>query len=63
MIAILTRRFILIGLIFALFAGGLATLVGKENRHSRSWVAGHTIRCATGHNPFCLTPNTKGTGY
>jgi hypothetical protein len=59
MIAILTRRFILIGLIFALLAGGMAYVVGKESRHSRTWVAGQTIPCATGHNPLCLTPNHR----
>ncbi len=56
MIAILTRRFILIGLVFALFGGGVAFVVGKESRHDRSWVAGQTIPCATGQNPLCLSP-------
>ena len=52
MIAILTRRFILIGLVFALFGGAVvAFVVGKESRHDRSWVAGQTIPCATGQKP------------
>lgn len=59
MIAIVTRRFILIGLVFALLAIGLAYFVGQENRHSRSWVAGQSIPCATGHNPLCLTPKSQ----
>lgn len=59
MIAILTRRFILIGLVFALLAMGVAFVVGKENRHSRAWVAGQPIPCATGHNPLCLTRKSQ----
>ena len=59
MIAILTRRFILIALIFALLAMGLAYVVGKENRHNRPWVAGQSIPCATGQNPLCLAPKVN----
>ncbi len=59
MIAILTRRFILIGLVFTLLAGGLAFVIGKETRHSRAWVAGQPIPCAIGDNPFCRAPKTN----
>ncbi len=55
MITILTRRFILIGLIFALFGGGVAFVVGQENRHERAWVAGQTIPCPSAQDPQCQT--------
>ncbi|MEX3008107.1 hypothetical protein [Hoeflea sp. TYP-13] len=56
MIAILTRRFILISLIFALIAGAVAFAVGRQDRHSRSWVAGQPIPCVSIDNAACAAP-------
>ncbi|MCP4315182.1 MAG: hypothetical protein GY789_03900 [Hyphomicrobiales bacterium] len=56
MIAILTRRFILISLIFVLIAGAVAFAVGRQDAPSRSWVAGQSIPCATLENDTCTAP-------
>lgn len=56
MITILTRRLILIGLIFAVFGSGVALVVGKENRHDRSWIAGQAVPCPAANNPSCHKP-------
>ncbi len=53
MIAVLTRRFILISLAFAILAGAVAFAVGKQDRHSRSWVAGQAVPCISLEEPGC----------
>ncbi|WP_419913232.1 hypothetical protein [Hoeflea sp.] len=54
MIAALTRRFILISLAFAIVAGAVAFAVGKQDRHSRSWVAGQSVPCVVQDVSHCI---------
>lgn len=53
MIAVLTRRFILISLAFVIFASAIAFAVGKQDRHSRSWVAGQSVPCVNAETSRC----------
>ncbi len=55
MIAILTRRFILISLVFAILAIAVAYAVGKQDQPNRSWVAGQPVHCVTGDSPRCIS--------
>lgn len=59
MIAILTRRFILISLVFALCAGLVAYAVGSQQRHSPSWVAGQPVPCISTENASCTGPQNN----
>lgn len=59
MIAILTRRFILISLIFVLIAGAVASAVGRQEAPSRAWVAGQTIPCVNDTSDNCTTPDNR----
>lgn len=53
MITVLTRRFILIGLAFVIFAGAVAFAVGKQDKHSHSWVAGQSVPCVSSQISQC----------
>lgn len=59
MIAVLTRRFILISLAFVIFAGAVAFAVGKQDKHSRSWVAGQSVPCAGPEISRCTPAGRK----
>ncbi|MCY6381485.1 hypothetical protein [Hoeflea prorocentri] len=59
MIANLTRRFILISLIFAVCAGLVAYAVGHQERHSPSWVAGQPVPCISTENGPCTGPKNN----
>lgn len=55
MIALLTRRFVLISLVFALIAGAAATAISRQEAPSRAWVAGQTIPCTADNNDNCAS--------
>lgn len=56
MIAILTRRFILLSLVLVLIAGVMTFAAGRQDAPGRSWVAGQSIPCANSENDACTAP-------
>ena len=59
MIAILTRRFILISLIFVMIAGAVASAISRQDAPSRAWVAGQTVPCVTDEGDNCTIPRNR----
>ncbi|MEM6464588.1 MAG: hypothetical protein AAF724_22030 [Pseudomonadota bacterium] len=59
MIETLTRRLILVSLIFVLIAGAAAIAVVEEDAPGRAWVAGQAVPCVEPYSDACKASHDR----